>query len=254
MGQMNGKTCIVTGGAGSIGLASARRLLEEGGNIMLVDRDDARLSKAVKSLAQHGDRVATTTADVTQAGDTRNYVERTLERFATIDVLFSNAGASGDIKPVTDYPDADFDTVMAVNVKASFLACKYAVPHMNDGGSIIITSSIMGVKSNPNIVAYATSKHAVVGLMRTVAKELAPRNIRVNVLAPGPVDNGFQTDIENRLGAAMGLDATAMLNQVIPLGRHARPEEIAAMVLFLASDQSSFSTGSVFMADGGLSA
>jgi NAD(P)-dependent dehydrogenase (short-subunit alcohol dehydrogenase family) len=191
---------------------------------------------------------------VTQAEDTRNYIDKTLKRFGKIDVLFSNAGASGDIKPVTDYPEADFDLVMAVNVRASFLACKYAVPHMNDGGSIIITSSIMGVKSNANIVAYVTSKHAVVGLMRTVAKELAPRNIRVNVLAPGPVDNSFQTDIEDRLGAAMGLDATAFLNQLIPLGRHARPEEIASMVLFLASDQSSFSTGSVFMADGGLGA
>ena len=254
MGRMSGKTCIVTGGAGSIGLASACRLLEEGGNVMLVDRDDAHLAKALKSLTHHGNRVATTTSDVTQTSDTRNYIRKTLDKFGKIDVLFSNAGASGDIKPITDFPEADFDTVMAVNVRASFLACKYAVPYMNDGGSIIITSSIMGVKSNANIVAYATSKHAVVGLMRTVAKELAPRNIRVNVLAPGPVDNGFQTDIENRLGAALGLDATAMLNQIIPLGRHARPEEIAAMVLFLASDQSSFSTGSVFMADGGMSA
>ena len=254
MAQMTRKTCIITGGAGSIGLASARRLLEEGANVMLVDRDETQLSKTGKSLATHGKRIATTTADVTQAKDTMSYIARTLERFAAIDVLFSNAGASGDIKPITDYPEADFDTVMAVNVKASFLACKYAVPHMNDGGSIIIMSSIMGVRSNASIVAYVTSKHAVIGLMRTVAKELAPRNIRVNVLAPGPVDNEFQTDIENRLGAALGLDATAMLNQVIPLGRHARPAEIAAMVLFLASDQSSFSTGSVFMADGGLNA
>ena len=254
MQQMNGKTCIVTGGAGSIGLASARRLLEEGANVMLVDRDDAQLARAQQSLAQHTNRVAATRADVTQTGDTKNYIQKTLDRFGRIDVLFSNAGASGDIKPVTDYPEADFDTVMAVNVRASFLACKYAVPHMNDGGSIIITSSIMGVRSNPGIVAYVTSKHAVIGLMKTVAKELAPRKIRVNVLAPGPVDNSFQTDIENRLGAVMGLDATAFLNQMIPLGRHARPEEIAAIVLFLASDQSSFSTGSVFMADGGLGA
>ena len=125
---------------------------------------------------------------------------------------------------------------------------------MNDGGSIIITSSIMGVQANPNIVAYATSKHAVVGLMRTVAKEAAPRNIRVNVIAPGPVDNEFQTDIEDRLGAVVGIAATKMITQAIPLKRHATADEIAGTVLFLASDQSSFSTGSVFMADGGLNA
>ena len=99
MGQMNGKTSIITGGAGSIGLASARRLLEEGANVMLVDRDGEQLSRAGKSLAAHGKRVATTTADVTQAKDTTRYIARTLESF----------GASGDIKPITDYPEADFD-------------------------------------------------------------------------------------------------------------------------------------------------
>ncbi|NQU69915.1 MAG: SDR family oxidoreductase [Rhodospirillales bacterium] len=254
MGQMDGKTCIVTGGAGSIGLASAGILLDEGANVTLVDRDETQLFQAALSLSGHGTRVLSVSAYVTQASDTRNYIDQTVDRFGKIDVLFSNAGASGEISPITDYPEDVFDAVMAVNVKGSFLACKYALPHMNDGGSIIITSSIMGVKSNPNIVAYATSKHAVIGLMRTVAKEVASRGIRVNVVAPGPVDNGFQTDIEDRLGAALGLDATEMLNQAIPLNRHARADEIAGTVLFLASDQSSFSTGGVFMADGGLNA
>jgi NAD(P)-dependent dehydrogenase (short-subunit alcohol dehydrogenase family) len=123
---------------------------------------------------------------------------------------------------------------------------------MNDNGSIIITSSIMGVTADPGVCAYATSKHALIGLMRTVAKEAASRNIRVNVLAPGPIDNSFQSKIEERLTEVIGQDGTEFLNNIIPLGRHGHAEEVAQMVLFLASDRSSFSTGSVFMADGGM--
>jgi NAD(P)-dependent dehydrogenase (short-subunit alcohol dehydrogenase family) len=123
---------------------------------------------------------------------------------------------------------------------------------MNDGGSIIITASVVGVTSGAGICAYATSKHAVIGLMRTVALEAAARRIRVNVVAPGPIDNAFQKEIENGITAATGRDGTAMLDGIIPLRRHARAEEIAQTVLFLASEQSSFSTGSVFMADGGM--
>jgi NAD(P)-dependent dehydrogenase (short-subunit alcohol dehydrogenase family) len=141
---------------------------------------------------------------------------------------------------------------MAVNVRGSFLACKYGLPHMNDGGSIIITSSIMGVTADPGVCAYATSKHALIGLMRTVAKETASRKIRVNVLAPGPIDNSFQLKIEERLTEVVGENGTEFLNRVIPLGRHGRADEIARSVLFLASDQSSFSTGNVIMADGGM--
>jgi NAD(P)-dependent dehydrogenase (short-subunit alcohol dehydrogenase family) len=112
----------------------------------------------------------------------------------------------------------------------------------------------MGVRAAANIVAYAASKHAVIGLMKVVAHELAPRAIRANVIAPGPVDNEFQMDIETELSAAIGVNATEMINTMIPLRRHAQAEEIAGTALFLASSRSSFSTGAVFMADGGMSA
>ena len=128
----------------------------------------------------------------------------------------------------------------------------FVLPQMNDGGSIIITSSIMGVTADPGVCAYSTSKHALIGLMRTVAKESAPRKIRVNILAPGPIDNIFQSKIEERLTEVVGEDGTEMLNRMIPLNRHGKPDEIARMLLFLASEQSSFSTGCVFMADGGM--
>jgi NAD(P)-dependent dehydrogenase (short-subunit alcohol dehydrogenase family) len=250
MGIMDGKVCVATGAGGSIGLASARRFAAEGAKVTVVDIDPAKVDAAVEVLGA-GDALGIA-ADVTDAAATRDYIARTVERFGKIDVLFSNAGMSGEIKPITLYDEEVFDRVMAVNVKASFLICKYGLPEMNDGGSIVMTSSIMGVTSSPGVVGYSTSKHALIGLMRVVALENAERNIRVNAIAPGPVSNEFQTDIEVRLGQAIGGNGTDFLNQRIPMKRHASAEEIAETVLFLASDRSSFCTGSVFNADGGL--
>jgi NAD(P)-dependent dehydrogenase (short-subunit alcohol dehydrogenase family) len=252
MGIMNGKVCIVTGGAGSIGRASAALLVQEGARVMLVGHNEANLAGAAKTIKASADFLGTVTANVADAQETQNYINQTVAKWGKIDVLFSHAGISGVVKPITEYPDDVFDAVMAVNVRGSFLACKYGLPHMNDGGSIIITSSIMGVTADPGVCAYATSKHALIGLMRTVAKETASRKIRVNVLAPGPIDNSFQLKIEERLTEVVGENGTEFLNRVIPLGRHGRADEIARSVLFLASDQSSFSTGNVIMADGGM--
>ena len=252
MGILDGKICVVTGAAGSLGLAAAADFLREGARVMLVDREQAALDRALVQLSAATDRIATCAADVADALATRRYIDATVQRFGNFDVLFSNAGVSGVIRPVTDYPEDVFDMVMAVNVRASFLACKYGLPHMRDGGSIIVTSSVVGVTSDPGICAYATSKHAVIGLVRTVAKEAAARRIRVNVIAPGPIDNGFQKNVEDGLTQAIGRDATKLLDSIIPLGRHGQAAEIGRAVLFLASDQSSFTTGSVLMADGGM--
>lgn len=251
MGALAGKVCVITGGAGSLGLAAAAQFLGEGARVLLVDREPAALDSALSSLGG-GTAARAHAADVADGAATRAYLDAATAAWGAIDVLFSNAGVSGVFRPVTEYPEDVFDQVMAVNVRASFLACKYGLPKMNDGGSIIITSSVVGVTSDAGICAYAASKHAVIGLMRTVAKEAAPRRIRVNVVAPGPIDNAFQKGIEDGISAALGRDGTALLNNLIPLRRHARAEEIARTVLFLASEQSSFSTGSVFMADGGM--
>lgn len=252
MGLMDNKCCIITGGAGSVGLASAKLLLGEGARVLLVDRSQEDLATAADGLAD--DKILTVAADVTDADQTQAYIGQAIEAWGQLDVLFSNAGLSGTNAPITDYPEDIFDDVMAVNVKGAFLALKFAIPHMSSGGSIIVTSSIMGVTARPNSVGYITSKHALVGMVRCVAREVAGQNIRVNILAPGPIDNAFQKTIEDRITKTTGIDGTEMLNQMIPLGRHAHPDEIAQSVLFLASDQSSFSTGSVFMADGGFNA
>jgi NAD(P)-dependent dehydrogenase (short-subunit alcohol dehydrogenase family) len=252
VGALSGKICVVTGGAGSIGLATARLFLAEGAKVMLVDLRPADLERAADDLG--GDDVAWLVADVTSAEAVRTFVEATVSRFGKIDVLFSNAGTFGTVMPIESYPEDVFDAVYRVHVKGAFLVCKYAVPRMNDGGSIVITSSVASTRGDAGVYAYITAKHAQVGLMRCLAKELAPRRIRVNTIHPGPIDNDFQLNVEKGLGAAIGGDGTEFFNNLIPLGRHGRPDEIARSVLFLASDQSSFTTGAMLMADGGMSA
>ena len=252
---LDGKTCIVTGGAGSIGLASARLFLEHGARVMLVDLKIADLERARGELTAAGvaeSRTAVCVADVTRADDTAAYVAATVSRWGRIDVLFSNAGTAGAIGSITSYPEDVFDAVYRVHVRGAFLACKYGIPQMNDGGSIIITSSVVGLMGSPGPYAYVTAKHAQVGLMRGLAREVAGRRIRVNTIHPGPTHNDFQEDIERHLSGIIGRDATAFLDEQIPLGRHARPQEIAGSVLYLASDLSSFVTGATLAVDGGM--
>ncbi len=251
MAALSGKVCILTGGAGSIGMATARLFVNEGASVMLVDRREAELQAAVAELGES--HAAYTVADVTIAEDVRGYVERAVACFGAIDVLFSNAGTVGAIESIIDYPVDVFDAVIAVHVRGAFLACKYTLPAMNDGGSVIITSSVAGVRADPGPYGYITAKHAQVGLMRAVAKETAARRIRVNTIHPGPVSNDFQLDVERKLTGVLQRDATSFFDEHIPLGRHASPEEIARSVLYLASDASSFTTGSTLMVDGGMS-
>jgi NAD(P)-dependent dehydrogenase (short-subunit alcohol dehydrogenase family) len=249
--QLDGKNCIITGGAGSLGLAVTRLFLAEGARVTLVDLKEDALKAASKGLDPQ--RVATVAADVSNAADVRRYVGAARERFGAIDVLFSNAGNFGTVAPIEEYPEDVFDTVQGVHVKGAFLACKYAVPHMNDGGSIVITSSVAATRGDPGVYAYITAKHAQIGLMRCLAKELAPRRIRVNTIHPGPIDNSFQHNVEAGLTKIIGRDGTQFFNEMIPLGRHGSPEEVARSVLYLASDQSSFTTGAMLMVDGGMS-
>ncbi|WP_156681239.1 SDR family NAD(P)-dependent oxidoreductase [Sphingomonas profundi] len=247
------KVCIVTGGAGSIGLAIARLYLAEGAKVLLVDLKDEALAGAAEQLGS-GD-VITQAADVGDAAQTRAYVDAAVAKWGRIDVLVCNAGNAGPIGGIEDYPEDAMDAVYRVHVRGSFLGAKHAVPHMGKGSSIILMSSVAGLGGSPGVYAYATAKHAQVGLMRSMAKELAPRDIRVNSLHPGPIDNSFQTAIEDAFSPLIGGgDATALMNSMIPMGRHGQPDEIAKAALFLASPMSSFSTGSMLVADGGFTA
>lgn len=251
--QLNGKTCLITGGAGSIGVASARLFLEQGANVVLVDQDAEALGRAASTLGAPGETLKTVVADVSSEDDVKRYVSAAVTEFGKIDVLFSNAGNFGTVAPITEYPTDTFDSVMAVHVRGAFLAAKHAVPHMPKGGSIVITSSVAGLRGDPGVYGYITAKHALTGLMRVLAKDLATRGIRVNTINPGPVSNDFQQRVEDDLGQIIGRNGTEFFDEIIPMGRHASPEEVARSVLYLASAQSSFTTGTVLSVDGGMS-
>lgn len=251
MGLLDGKVCVVTGGAGSIGLASARRFLAEGASVALVDQRVDDLERARTVLAS--DRVAIHAADVSDAEATRGYLRAAKEAFGAIDVLFSNAGNPGHIARLAEYSEDAFDLTYRVHARGAFLACKYGATAIKDGGSIVIMSSLAGVRGGGGSnIAYVAAKHAQIGITRAAARALAGRGVRVNCINPGPIDNEFQTGIENEMSALSGVDITADLNRQIPLQRHARPDEIASVALYLASDLSSYVTGAVHMVDGGV--
>jgi NAD(P)-dependent dehydrogenase (short-subunit alcohol dehydrogenase family) len=249
-GLLRGKAAIITGGEGSIGMATARAFVAEGARVCLIGLIAEELQAGARAL---GAAATWARADVADSAQVKAAVAAAAETFGRLDVVVSNAGISGVIAPVADYPEDVFDQVMAVHVRGSFLVCKHSLPYLDSGASIVITSSVVGLTSAAGICAYATAKHALVGLMRTLAKEVAPRGIRVNTIHPGPVDNEFQRRIEV---AATGADperAASIFSALIPLARHAAPDEVARAMLFLASDESSFVTGATVTVDGGMS-
>ena len=248
---LDGKVALITGGGGSLGAATARLFLKEGARVVLTDRDQRALSTADEHLDDV--HLCTVVADTTDEEQVAASVDVAVDRFGGLDVVVANAGTPADPAPITDFDTAEFDRTFAVHVRGVFLLCKHALRAMNDGGSIVIVSSVAGLRADPGVPAYVAAKHAQVGLMRSVAKEAAPRGIRVNTIHPGPVDNGFQAGVEQRLSGVLGRDATEFFDEQILLGRHARPEEIAQSVTYLASKQSSFTTGSTLVVDGGMS-
>jgi NAD(P)-dependent dehydrogenase (short-subunit alcohol dehydrogenase family) len=250
MDRLSGKAAIITGAEGSIGMATARVFVAEGARVCLTGLSAHELAAGAAEL---GPAASWLVADVTDSAQVKSAVAGAAAEFGRLDVVVSNAGISGVIAPVADYPEDVFDQVLAVHVRGSFLVCKHAMPHLDRGASIIITSSVVGLTADPGICAYATAKHALVGLMRTLAKEAAPRGIRVNTIHPGPVDNEFQHRIEVATTGEPAERAAAVFDGFIPLARHARPDEVAQAMLFLASDESSFVTGATLAVDGGMS-
>jgi NAD(P)-dependent dehydrogenase (short-subunit alcohol dehydrogenase family) len=252
MGRLDDKIAVITGAAGSIGAAAARRFVSEGARVVLADLAEQPLQQLAAELGGPAHAVAVP-GDASREEDVRRAVAAALDAFGALDVAFANAGIFGDASPITEYDPATFDRVLAVNVRGPFLLAKHALAAMRVGGSMIITSSVVGLTSDPGIAAYATSKHAVVGLMRTAAKEMAPRRIRVNTLHPGPVDNEFQHTIEETATGQPRAAANAFFDSMIPLGRHATADEVALAALYLASDESRFLTGATIPLDGGMS-
>jgi len=243
------KIILMTGAAGGIGLAAAERFVAEGARVVLVDRDEETLARACAGL---GSAASYAVADVTRPEAVERAVRDTLARHGGIDVFVANAGIEGAVAPLEDYPLDAFEQVMSVNVRGVFLGLKYVIPVMRArGGSIIITSSGAGTSGIPKLSAYVASKHAVIGLMRTAALENARYGIRVNTVNPGPVETRMMRSIEDGNAPGDGEVVKRKMTAAVPLRRYAQPEEIAAVMAFLASDDSSYCTGSVYPVDGG---
>ena len=251
MARLDGKVAVITGGAGGIGKAAGRLFAEEGADVLLVDLDAEALEAAVAEIGSN--RVSFCVADVSRPQDNDNIISVAEERYGGVDVFLANAGIEGQVKPITEYEIDVFDKVLAVNVRGVWLGLKSAIPAMTrrGGGSIIITSSVAGVSGTAGVSAYVTSKHAVIGMMRTAALECAPMNIRVNTVNPSPVETRMMRSLEEGFSPGSGEVMHENIKQSIPLGRYGEPEDIAKLMLFLSSDDASFITGAVYMADGG---
>jgi len=250
MARLANKVAIVTGGSGAIGSTTAKLFLDEGAKVVLVDINGEALEKVASEL--NSPNVSYVAADVSKAVDVQGYVQHAVSTFGKIDVFFNNAGIEGVVKPITEYPEDAFDKLIGVNVKGVWLGIKYVLPEMNDGGSIINTSSVAGLMGYGSMSAYVTSKHAVIGLTRTAALEAAPRGIRVNSIHPAPVDNRMMRSLEEGFAPGEGETVKKGFEATIPLGRYATNDDIAKGVLFLASDDSKFITGMKLVVDGGM--
>ncbi len=254
MGRLDGKVTIITGGSGGIGIEAGRIFVREGARVLLVDLQEEPLQKAVQSI--NSTSVSYAVADVTQPEQVQAYVRAAVERYGGVDISLQNAGIEGVVQPITDYPLDIFDKVMAVNVRGVWLGLKYLMPEMQKrgGGSIVITSSVAGIRGTPGVSAYITSKHAVIGLMRTAAMEGAEHNIRVNTVNPAPIDTRMMRSLEEGFAPGSATHAKERIAATVPLRRYGAPEEVANIMLFLASDESRYCTGGVYMVDGGISA
>lgn len=252
MKRLENKVTVITGGAGAIGKATAEKFLKEGAKVMLVDLKEEDLKDTVNELGTACASYAV--ADVTDAADVKSYAEKAKNLYGQVDIFFNNAGIEGVVKPITDYPIEEFDKLIGVNVRGVWLGLKYMIPLMREGGSIIISSSVAGLSGTPNVSAYVASKHAVIGIMRSAALEVAGNNIRVNTINPSPVDNRMMRSLEKGFSPDEAEQAKSQFEQMIPLGRYAKNEDIADLVTFLASDESRFITGTVNPIDGGMTA
>ncbi len=255
MNLLNGKTALVTGATGGIGEATIRRFLEEGARVMAVGRSADKL-QALADRIGGGDALRTGVAQATDEAATAAAVAAAVEAFGGLDVLFANAGTEGQAKPLEAMSIEEFREPLETNVVGVWLSVKHAAPVMRErgGGSIVVTASIAGQIGFPGLSNYVASKHGVIGLVRTAAMELGEAGIRVNAIAPGPVDNRMFQSIRAQLAPDDPEGMDAMVKAGIAMGRYATNEEVANMALFLASDQSSYSSGAVFTLDGGYTA
>ncbi len=241
-GQQTGRVAIVTGAARGIGRAIAERLLADGHRVAIVDRDGPAANAAAQEL---GERALAVTCDLTDSAAVNAMVWHIVATWGRVDILVNNAGIVGPNKPMAEISDAEWASVLAINLNGVFYCCRAVVPQMlaNDWGRIVTIASIAGKEGNPNLAGYSATKAAVIGLTKSLGKELATTNVRVNCVTPAV--------IETEILAQMTEETVNYMVAKIPMGRPGKVAEVAAMVAWLAGDECSFSTGAVFDVSGG---
>jgi NAD(P)-dependent dehydrogenase (short-subunit alcohol dehydrogenase family) len=251
--DFSGKVALVTGGGNGIGRAACIAFAKQGAKVVAVDRDGAAAEATAGIIRQSGGDAVAVTADVTKSADVKAYVKAAIDKYGRVDCFFNNAGIEGKVSPIVDYDEAVFDAVLGVNVKGVFLGLKHVLPEMirQGGGAIVNTASVAGLVGTPGMPAYVASKHAVIGLTKTAAGEVARQGIRVNAVCPGPVDTRMIHSLEAQLSPGDPASVNQRYQASLPTGRYSTAEEIANMVLFLCSDLASNTTGGQFVVDGG---
>lgn len=247
MKKLQNKVAIITGANSGIGLATAKMYLQEGAKVVLSGRRPEALKEAANEL--EGDFI-TVTADVSKAEDNKRLIQEATDKYGKIDILFLNAGIAPPT-PAHEITEAHYDEVFNINIKGPILATKEALPHINDGGTILFTNSVVHQKGFEGLGVYSATKGALRAYQRVLTSEVKSRGIRVNAIAPGPVDTpiygkmGLPEDVLEEMGKGFA--------QQVPLGRFGTSEEIAKSAVFLASDDASYINGVELEVDGGLS-
>lgn len=254
--DFTGKVALITGGGNGIGRAAALAFAGRGAKVIVVDRDAAGAEGTAGAIRQQGGDARSVTADVTKSADVQAYVKAALDAYGRIDCFFNNAGIEGKVQPTAEYDEAMFDAVIGVNVKGVFLGLRHVLPVMlqQKAGTVVNTASVAGLVGTPGMPAYVASKHAVIGLTKTVSGEVARHGIRVNAVCPGPVDTRMIHALEAQLSPDDPGSAGQRYQSSLPTGRYTTPEEIANVVLFLLSDLSGNVTGAQWVVDGGRTA
>ncbi|NTI14401.1 SDR family oxidoreductase [Agrobacterium rhizogenes] len=250
MNRLNGKVAIVTGASSGIGRATAKLFAAEGAKVIVGARRGAELESLVADIKATGGDAAALAGDVRSEDYHKALVALAVERYGRLDIAFNNAGTLGEAGPSTEVSEAGFAEALAINLTASFLAAKHQIGEMikHGGGSVIFTSTFVGhTVGFPGVAAYAASKSGLIGLTQTLAAEFGPQNVRVNAILPGAVDTDMYREMNDTP------DKQAFVTNLHALKRVSRPEEIARSVLYLASDDASFVTGTASLVDGGVS-
>ena len=252
MNRMKDKVALITGAAGGIGRAAARIFAAEGAAVVLADVDEAGLKETAKGI----ERSAWLKADVSTPEDNAKLVAEAERRFGGLDAAVLNAGLEGPMLRFADYPLETFDRLIAVNLRGLFVGIQACIPAMlkRGGGAIVVTSSTSGVRGLPGVPGYTASKHAAIGIARSAAVDLGPDNIRVNAVCPGPTRTRMMESRSKGMDAKNPAAAAEAFRLGTPIKRFAEPEEIARLMLFLCSEEASYCTGGVYMADGGQTA